>query len=435
MVSLASARTSTPLQVGAVLRIADGVDPQDATEALRERIAGVPRLRQRLVRTPPGCGRPVWVDDARFRFERHVRAVDLDRTAPGDGDVEARLLALAATTVTAPLDERSPLWRAVVVVHDGRAIAIVVAFHHVLTDGIGGLAVLARLADGLTAPAPEGWPAPAPGRRALAIDAWRSRRAAVRATPSSLRRVTAAARQLRPAATRIAPSSINRPTGTRRRLAVVRRPLGPIHETARRHHATVNDAVLVAIAGALHRAVAARGERVASFVISVPVSGRRSTDADDLGNQVGVVPVEVPGTGELERRLTEVHRRTESARGADRGATAAITGPAFRLLGRLGLLGALMDRQRMVHTFSTDLRGPDAPLRFLGHEIDEVIGIALAVGNVTVSFTAVSYAGDLEVTVVADADAWPDLDVLVAALADQLDELSRADGSDTTPGT
>ena len=143
--------------------------------------------------------------------------------------------------------------------------------------------------------------------------------------------------------------------------------------------------------------MAARGERVASFVISVPVSGRRSTDADDLGNQVGVVPVEVPGTGELERRLTEVHRRTESARGSDRGATAAITGPVFRLLGRLGLLGALMDRQRMVHTFSTDLRGPDAPLRFLGHEIDEVIGIALAVGNVTVSFTAVSYAGDREV--------------------------------------
>ncbi|UDY35966.1 wax ester/triacylglycerol synthase domain-containing protein [Dermatobacter hominis] len=447
MVSLASARTSTPLQVGAVLRIDGGADPRAVADALRERIPGIARLRQRLVRTPPGCGRPVWVDDAAFRFERHVRTADLDHDVAvllGDdgtaGDREAassedRLLALAATTVTLPLHEGAPLWRAVIVVEHGRATAVVVAFHHVLTDGIGGLAVLAGLADGSTAPPPAGWPRPAPGPATLAADAWRARWGGLRRLPASARRVAAAARALRPTARPVAPSSLNRPTGPHRRLAVVRRPLEPLHRAAHGRGATVNDAVLVAIAGALRAAMRRRGEDIGSFVVSVPVAGRSRTDASDLGNHVGVVPVAVPATGTLADRLTEVHRRTAAVRGPDRGASAALVGPAFRALGRVGLLGTLMEHQRVVHTFSTDLRGPQEPLRFVGRPIGEVIGIAMAVGNVTVSFTAVSYAGGLALTVVADAEAWPDLPVLASALGAELDALSRADGSGTTPGT
>ncbi|MGY1679944.1 WS/DGAT domain-containing protein [Geodermatophilus sp. SYSU D01176] len=44
-------------------------------------------------------------------------------------------------------------------------------------------------------------------------------------------------------------------------------------------------------------------------------------------------------------------------------------------------------------------------------------------GNVTVSFVALSYAGTLAVTAVADADAVPDLPLLVAALEDQFARL------------
>lgn len=41
-----------------------------AQRLLADRVRGVPRLRQRLVRVPPGCGRPVWVDDADFDLGR-----------------------------------------------------------------------------------------------------------------------------------------------------------------------------------------------------------------------------------------------------------------------------------------------------------------------------------------------------------------------------
>ena len=52
--------------------------------------------------------------------------------------------------------------------------------NHVLADGIGGLAVLAKLVDEMPglppgAPGRARFPVPAPGARALAADAWAGR--------------------------------------------------------------------------------------------------------------------------------------------------------------------------------------------------------------------------------------------------------------------
>lgn len=46
-------------------------------------------------------------------------------------------------------------------------------------------------------------------------------------------------------------------------------------------------------------------------------------------------------------------------------------------------------------------------------------------GNVTVSFAVLSYAGTLVLAVVADPDAVPDLEVLTAALRQELGALTR----------
>lgn len=72
--SLVSEWGSTPLQVGAVLllEVRGGVDPARVFDLLAQRITEVPRLRQRLVNPPFGCGRPVWVDDASFKIANHV---------------------------------------------------------------------------------------------------------------------------------------------------------------------------------------------------------------------------------------------------------------------------------------------------------------------------------------------------------------------------
>src|SRR5690348_15562874 len=114
---------------------------------IADRVRGVPRMRQRLVDAPFGCGRPFWIDDPRFDVREQVRSIRC--AAPGD---EQALLAAVAGAVTMPLPRTRPLWSATLVtgLAEGRS-ALVMVFHHVLADGIGGLAVLARLVDGLPA--------------------------------------------------------------------------------------------------------------------------------------------------------------------------------------------------------------------------------------------------------------------------------------------
>src|SRR5215213_713521 len=44
-------------------------------QVISERILAIPRLRQRLIKVPVGCGHPVCVDDRDFDIDQHVRAV------------------------------------------------------------------------------------------------------------------------------------------------------------------------------------------------------------------------------------------------------------------------------------------------------------------------------------------------------------------------
>src|SRR5664279_3406044 len=76
LMSLASERGSTPLQVGAVMMLdaSESLVPGLVVKAIADRVCTVPRLRQRLVEVPWGCGRPVWADDRDFAVGNHSGA-------------------------------------------------------------------------------------------------------------------------------------------------------------------------------------------------------------------------------------------------------------------------------------------------------------------------------------------------------------------------
>jgi hypothetical protein len=162
-----------PEQFGVILLLdqADGFDLSRARRLIAERIPAVPRLRQRLVRTPFGCGGPIWVDDPHFDIRRHVRAVTCGE--PGD---EPALLDTALAVIVAPLPRTAPLWSAVLVTGlvDGR-LALMLVLHHALADGVGGLAVLANLVDAQASAPSVCFPRPAPTAVRLAREAFLSR--------------------------------------------------------------------------------------------------------------------------------------------------------------------------------------------------------------------------------------------------------------------
>jgi hypothetical protein len=100
--------------------------------------------------------------------------------------------------------------------------------------------------------------------------------------------------------------------------------------------------------------------------------------------------------------------------------------PAFRILARLRLLRWFIDRQRLVTTFVTNVRGPAQPLTFLGTSITDLVAVPGITGNITVAFGALSYAGHLTVTVIADPDHCPDLPQIARAVQRELDALTAA---------
>jgi len=62
VMALVSDQADPPMQVGAalLLEVGDEFDAPRLAEALQRRVTSVPRLRQRLIDVPVGCGRPVW---------------------------------------------------------------------------------------------------------------------------------------------------------------------------------------------------------------------------------------------------------------------------------------------------------------------------------------------------------------------------------------
>jgi len=166
--------------------------------------------------------------------------------------------------------------------------------------------------------------------------------------------------------------------------------------------------------------LAGRGEQLDSVTVSVPVSARRHATSGQLGNQVGVMPVALPAAGSLPDRITRIAVITRQRKTAANGASVALLGPLFRLLARTGLLLWFVNRQRLVHTFATNLRGPAQPLTFAGTPLRAVIPIANTAGNVPVTFAALSYAGTLWLTVLSDPDQAPDVETLTAALRQEL---------------
>ena len=233
-----------------------------------------------------------------------------------------------------PFPRDRPLWAATLLTDVGAGqVALILRFHHVLADGVAGLAIPAGLTDGASESQDSPFPRSRPTRVQLIADAARDGLRAARGFPAVLVGFARALSQFRPAlVSRLPSSSLNRPTGPLRRFATVNCDLADVRDVAHSSGATVNDVVLSSVTGALHRLLAERQESVETFVLSVPVSFRRSTTVRHLGNRSGVTPLHLPGVGEPSGRLRSVARITAAAKLSPPGALNALLGPGFRLL-------------------------------------------------------------------------------------------------------
>ena len=421
---------------GRLLDVGGSLAIEVAREAVARGLPSLPRLRQVLRVPPHGLGGPFWVDAPAFDIAQHVRS------GPRiDSGSEAGLLDAVEGIRTRRLDPSRPLWEIWLLPGlDGGRVAVFVRMHHVVADGVAGIASLSVL---LRDPPEDGaqsepaWiPAPEPSSREVLTDHLRRRVhamgrgiAKVRHPGAGFRTVTAVWRSTRELVSgQPGPvTSLGGLVGPHRRLALVRAPLDEVWEVAHANGATVNDVLLAMITGGVRALLTSRGEPVDHLAVPilVPVSLRRGTDDLGLGNRISQMSVQLPvGEADPGERLRRITAATSKAKAKNH--------PPLGLAFRNRILGAIVLRlitRRRINLLSADIIGPTQPLSFAGARVCDAFPLINLLGNITLGVGALSYAGRFDVLVVADADLYPDLDIFAAGVAEEtsvLDVRTRA---------
>jgi len=269
-----------------VVGLLDRSPTPEGVEATVERAAALlPRLGQRLDPPPLDLGRPRWRPSGERSLASHVR-----RVAALGGGLDAAL-AVAEPDAAAAFDPvRSPWTITLVDGLDRGRSAVILRFHHTLTDGVGGIDIAERLFDrsrrpraGDTSLAPpketeagadrRPWPvALVDGARTAAgtlVRPWQALGAVVRVAGSAVRTLAPAPPGGSPV---LAGRSLDR------RLAVIERPLRDIQAAARATGGTVNDVLLAAVGGAMAEYHWDQGSPIPALRVVMPISVRRPGD-------------------------------------------------------------------------------------------------------------------------------------------------------------
>jgi diacylglycerol O-acyltransferase len=421
---------------GASLLDGDGrVRIEDVRRQLEPRLRRVPRFRQLLYRPRLGLGWPLWVDAPSFDIANHIRVHAV--APPGD---EAQLLAACQELARHRLDPARPLWELWLLPGlPERRVGAFLRLHHAFADGAAAVAAFGALLD-LSADAPNpvasAWtPRRIPTAGTLLRDNVRRRGQELGRGWSGLahpRRTLHAARAALPAwrevlTERRAPrTSLNRPVGGDRRLEVIRGRLDLIKEIAHAHHAKVNDVVLAAVAGGLRELLASRGEDVRGLMqrAMVTISLHDEQPWEAQGNKPGWMMVPLPiGESDPVRRLEQI--ATETARRKHEARPQAGSG-IFRFIAFQRVWYRLFPRQRSVNLVVTNAPGPPVPFYLAGAQLLELFPMMPTMGNLTLVVAVLSYAGQLNITAVADRGGCPDVEVFAEGVRSALDDLARS---------
>jgi diacylglycerol O-acyltransferase len=448
---------TTPMHVGSVMVFQppdQGFDYDRLVSLIHNRIAVVPRFRQRVREVPGRLANPVWVDDEQFDVAYHVR-----RSALPNPGGDAQLEEFVARIQSRPLDRRRPLWEVYLIegLAEGR-FAIVTKSHQALVDGIHAVDIAHMIVNG------------EPDREGTTTETWRPAR-----EPSDIELVTSALLDAvrRPSqiadsvrggvedvksiggrvfsavgdvvstvartAARPAPvSPLNAEIGAARRYIMVGTDLADFRTVRKRlvrgNHAddvTINDVVLATISGALRAWLLTRGEPVQSATTvraMVPVSVYDSDDTARLGNRVTACFVDLPvGEPSASMRLHQIafamRQQMEGGQAIGAESLAGLAGFAPPTLHSLGArLGSAMSR-RFFNVVITNVPGPQQPLYVRDALMVSTYPVIPLARGQAVSIGLTSYDGGVYFGLNGDRGAMPDLDVLGHCLIDSLAEL------------
>jgi diacylglycerol O-acyltransferase len=417
-------RRANTTDVVALLQLSDRFRFEEFHRLIEPRLLGKPQLRRRIVRAgilPVPC----WEEDPDFALLRHVVLLRPHKRG------RAALQELVSAVATEPLDLRHPPWKVYLVEAAGRGSAIIAKLHHCMGDGTALVGLLLSLMDE---------PAEVPANDSGTEAARRLFRGRSMAGGILRRGGTFVRALLGMAALSDDPRTLLRCSlSGRRRLAWSRsESLRRIQRVAREHHATVNDMLVAALAGALRRYLKAAGEPVDSFDVRalMPVNLRAAAAVDsDLTNRFGLVFLDIPiHCASGEERLEAVKA---GMRRLKRSPDSRVT---FGVLGAMGRAPVIIEQgladffTRKASLVVTNVPGPRQQLHLGGVRLNQLIFWVPHAALLGLGISILSYAGEVRVGVRADEAVLSGPAELVARFEEELAGLLRRQRSGKQAG-
>jgi diacylglycerol O-acyltransferase / wax synthase len=437
----------------------DGFDYERLIALIRERIAFVPRYRQRLRGVPAQLAGPVWVDDENFDLTFHVRRSALPR--PGS---LTQLREFVGRVLARRLDRSRPLWEIYLVegLQDDQ-FALVAKSHLCLVDGIDNVDIGQVLLDssaqshgaaGTGADIAPWDPVPEPSSvellagallesaqdPAIALQnvrgALTSALGVAVAVGEAVGGIGGALAELAADALlgqrRATDSPLSGVVSEQRRFATVAAPLSDLRAVRQEHHHTINDVVLAMISGGLRSWLLTRGESIrsgSSLSALVPMSVIEDEGGlTSLGSQVAPHLQSLPiGEPNALMRLHQVAYDTQAHKDSGRAVAARsladIAGFAPTTLHALGVRTSTEVVRKQHDVMITNVPGPQMPLFAAGARLVASYPVLPLSAGHLLAIGVTSYDGEIFLGLNADRDAIGDLEVLAQCLRDSLEEL------------
>ncbi len=377
-----------------VIRLeAPGIEYEDLLTSVAGRVQSSPELLRRLDLTGEA---PAWVPDTQFGVERHLFASESSQ--PLD---DTELVDLTGSLFAQKLDRSRPLWRIDLVDLEGGGSALIWRIHHALADGTTAMR-LARQVLWKTDPAP----------------------AARKARPTSAGDETRRHRHLlglfeREFSRSAEPSPFDGAVGTDRQVAFATVSLSALHDAGKKAcGATLNDAVLSVLAGAIHHWMEfEHTQGIDQLKVRVPVSLHHGDDHE--GNLDSFFSVSLPlNEPDPVRRLDEVRRET-AERKADHDAEEldSLLRRISHTSARLGhLYSKFGSNPRRFALSISNVRGPGRPVAVLDAPVDSIHSIAEIGERHALRVAVLSVDDRLCFGFCADPELVLDLDVMAAGV-------------------
>jgi diacylglycerol O-acyltransferase len=446
----------------------DGFDYEQLIALIRERIAFVPRYRQRLRGVPVQLAGPVWVDDENFDLTFHVRRSALPR--PGS---LTQLREFVGRVLARRLDRSRPLWEIYLVegLQDNQ-FALVAKSHLCLVDGIDNVEIGQVLLDSSaqshraagTGAHIDSWdPVPEPSSVELLagalLESAQDPAIALQNVRGALTNALGVAVAVGEAVggiggvlgelaadallgqRRATDSPLSGVVSEQRRFATVAASLSDLRAVRQEHHHTINDVVLAMISGGLRSWLLTRGESIrsgSSLSALVPMSVIEDEGGlTSLGSQVAPHLQSLPiGEPNALMRLHQVAYDTQAHKDSGRSVAARsladIAGFAPTTLHALGVRTSTEVVRKQHDLMITNVPGPQMPLFAAGARLVASYPVLPLSAGHLLAIGVTSYDGEIFLGLNADRDAIGDLDVLAQCLRDSLEELLNTTVRGTT---